>query len=93
MEGMINIEQEECELVNHDNDHDFLVTKMMCKDLPDSVRGDFRSWRATDYSFSMSIFSLSIQNMIHRYHIFVVKLHIRILLYRYLCFCVYFPAQ
>ena len=33
-------------------DLDHLVTKVRCKDLPDSDRGDFRCWRAVDSSSS-----------------------------------------
>ena len=38
----IAIEQKRCESVNHDCDHDVLVTQVTCKDLPDSNQGDFR---------------------------------------------------
>ena len=38
----IDIEQKGCELVIRDYDPDLLVTKVRCKDLPDSDWGDFR---------------------------------------------------
>ena len=34
----------------NDHDCDHLVTKVRCKDLPDSDRGDFRCWCAVDSS-------------------------------------------
>ena len=36
--------------VIHDHDRDLFVTKMRCKELPDSNQGDFRCWRAIDSS-------------------------------------------
>ena len=45
--GPINIEQKG---VIHDRDCDLLLTKMRCKDLPDSDRGDFRCRRAVNSS-------------------------------------------
>ena len=36
--------------VIHDHDRDLFVTKMMCKELPDSDQGDFRCRRAVDSS-------------------------------------------
>ena len=36
--------------VIHDHDRDLFVTKMRCKELPDSDQGDFRCWRAIDSS-------------------------------------------
>ena len=41
MGGLIDIEQKGWVSVIHDHDHDRLVTKVRCKDLPDSDRGDF----------------------------------------------------
>ena len=34
----------------HEQDHDLLVTKVKCEDLPDSDWGDFRCQRAADSS-------------------------------------------
>ena len=45
--GPIDIEQKG---VIHDRDCDLLLTKMRCKDLPDSDRGDFRCRRAVNSS-------------------------------------------
>ena len=42
MGGLIDIEQIGWESVVKDYSHDLLVTKVMCKDLPVSDRGDFR---------------------------------------------------
>ena len=50
MEEPIDIEQQGCESVIHDYDHDLLVTKVRCKEFPDSGRGDFRCRHAIDYS-------------------------------------------
>ena len=36
--------------VIHDHDRDLFVTKMWCKELPDSDQGDFRCRRAVDSS-------------------------------------------
>ena len=47
IEGSIHIEQKG---VIHDHDRDLLVTKMRCKDLPDSDRGHFRCRHAVDSS-------------------------------------------
>ena len=47
----IDIEQRGWKSVIHDHDCEHLVTKVWCKDLPDSDRGDFRCQRAVD-SFS-----------------------------------------
>ena len=47
IEGSIDIEQKG---LIHDHDRDILVTKMRCKDLPDSDRGDFRCRRVVDWS-------------------------------------------
>ena len=41
MGGPIDIEQKGWVSVIHDHDHDHLVTKVRCKDLPDSDRVDF----------------------------------------------------
>ena len=45
--GPIDIKQKG---VIHDRDHDLLVTKMRCKDLPDSDQGDLRCRRSADSS-------------------------------------------
>ena len=49
MGGPIDIEQRGLEVI-HDHDRDHLVTKVRCKDLPDSDWGDFRCRRAIDSS-------------------------------------------
>ena len=50
MGGRIDIEQKGCESVIHDYDHDLFVTKVRCKEFPDSGRGDIRCRHAIDYS-------------------------------------------
>ena len=56
MGGLIDIEQRG-QLVIHDPDHDHLVTKVRCKDLPDSDWGDFRCRRAIDSSSLVYIYN------------------------------------
>ena len=46
----IYIEQKGWVSVIYDHDRDHLVTKVGCKDLPDSDRSDFRCWCAVDSS-------------------------------------------
>ena len=48
MGGPIDTEQRRWKYVIHDHDCDHLVTKVRCKDLPESDRGDFRCPRAFD---------------------------------------------
>ena len=50
MGGPIDTEQKGWESVIHNHDCDLLVSKVRCKDLPDSDRGDFRRWHAIDSS-------------------------------------------
>ena len=52
MGGPIDVKQKgrESAIYHHDHDHDLVVTKLRCKDLPDSDRGDFRCRRAVDSS-------------------------------------------
>ena len=48
MDGPIDIEPKGGKPIIHDHDHDRLVTKVRCNDLPDSDQGDFRCWLAID---------------------------------------------
>ena len=57
MGGPIDIAQRGWKLVIHDHDHDHLVTKVRCMDLPDSDRGDF-SCRSTVDSSSFKVISV-----------------------------------
>ena len=50
MGGPIDIAQMGWQLAIHDHDHDHLVTKVGCIDLPDSDQGDFSCRRAVDSS-------------------------------------------
>ena len=50
MGQLIDIEQSGCESVIHDHDLEILMTKVRCKDLPDSDQGDFRCLCAVDSS-------------------------------------------
>ena len=50
MGWLIDTERKGCELVIQDHDHNLLVTKVMCKDLADSDRGDIKCRRAVDSS-------------------------------------------
>ena len=52
MGGPIDIAQRGWQLVVQDHDHDHLVTKVRCMDLPDSDRGDFSCRRGVDSSSS-----------------------------------------
>ena len=50
MGGPIDIERKGSELIIHDNEHDFCVTKVRKVDILDSDWGDFRHRRAIDIS-------------------------------------------
>ena len=50
MGGLTDIEQRGWKKVIHDHDCDHMVTKVRCKDLPYSDRGDFRCQHAVDSS-------------------------------------------
>ena len=59
MEGLIDIAQRGWQQVIHDNDHDHLVTKVRCMDLPDSDRGDFSCRRDNTFIYGIYLATLS----------------------------------
>ena len=50
MRGLIDVEQNGCEVINYDHDCDLWVTIVGWVDVPDSDWGDFRRRRAIDTS-------------------------------------------